>query len=90
MLLILSTPVLIRHLWLLKTVVFLHWCLVHTVPPKTIFAVRSRGTSEGSGLTYKYYTRVEVTNSYKYFGFHKNIYSTGQCSTMQGIHGYQG
>jgi hypothetical protein len=22
-----STPVLIRHLWQLKTVVFLHWCL---------------------------------------------------------------
>jgi hypothetical protein len=25
------TPVLIRHLWQLKTVVFLHWCLIHTV-----------------------------------------------------------
>ncbi len=23
-----STPVLIRHLWQLKTVVFLHWCLL--------------------------------------------------------------
>jgi hypothetical protein len=22
-------PVLIRHLWQLKTVVFLHWCLIH-------------------------------------------------------------
>ncbi len=29
---ILSTPVLIRHLWQLKTVVFLHWCLICTVP----------------------------------------------------------
>ena len=28
MLLIFSTPVLIRHLWQLKTVVFLHWCLI--------------------------------------------------------------
>jgi hypothetical protein len=27
----LSTPVLIRHLWKFKTVVFLHWCLIHTV-----------------------------------------------------------
>ncbi len=27
----LSTPVLIRHLWQLKTVVFLHWCLIHAV-----------------------------------------------------------
>ncbi len=27
MLFIFSTPVLIRHLWQLKTVVFLHWCL---------------------------------------------------------------
>jgi hypothetical protein len=26
-----STPVLIRHLWQLKTVVFLHWCLIHAV-----------------------------------------------------------
>ncbi len=28
---IFSTPVLIRHLWQLKTVVFLHWCLICTV-----------------------------------------------------------
>jgi len=27
--LIFPTPVLIRHLWQLKTVVFLHWCLIH-------------------------------------------------------------
>ncbi len=26
-----STPVLIRHLWQLKTVVFLHWCLIRAV-----------------------------------------------------------
>jgi hypothetical protein len=26
------TPVLIRHLWQLKTVVFLHWCLICAVP----------------------------------------------------------
>ena len=26
-----STPVLIRHLWQLKTVVFLHWCLLCAV-----------------------------------------------------------
>jgi len=26
------TPVLVRHLWQLKTVVFLHWCLIRTVP----------------------------------------------------------
>ncbi len=24
-----STPVSIRHMWQLKTVVFLHWCLIH-------------------------------------------------------------
>jgi hypothetical protein len=24
-------PVLIRHLWQLKTVVLLHWCLIHAV-----------------------------------------------------------
>ncbi len=28
MLFIFSTPVLIRHLWQHKTVVFLHWCLI--------------------------------------------------------------
>jgi len=28
---IFSTPVLIRYLWLLNTVVFLHWCLILTV-----------------------------------------------------------
>jgi hypothetical protein len=28
---IFSTPVLIRHLWQLKTVVFLHWCLKRAV-----------------------------------------------------------
>ncbi len=25
------TPVLIRHLWQLKTVVFLHWCLIRVI-----------------------------------------------------------
>jgi len=31
LMLIFSTPVLIRHLWQIKTVVFLHWCLIRTV-----------------------------------------------------------
>jgi hypothetical protein len=31
MLFIFSTPVLIRHLWQLKTVVFLHWCIICSV-----------------------------------------------------------
>jgi hypothetical protein len=31
MLFIFLTPVLIRHLWKLNTVVFLHWCLIHAV-----------------------------------------------------------
>jgi hypothetical protein len=31
MLFIFSTPVLIRHLWQLKTAVFLHWCLILSV-----------------------------------------------------------
>jgi hypothetical protein len=26
-----STPVLIRHMWQLKTVVFLHCCIIHAV-----------------------------------------------------------
>jgi hypothetical protein len=26
-----TTPVLMRHLWQLKTAVFLHWCLIHAV-----------------------------------------------------------
>ncbi len=32
MLLIFSTPELIRNLWQLKTAVFLHWCLICAVP----------------------------------------------------------
>ncbi len=32
MLFIFSTPVLIRYLWQLKTVVFLHWCRICAVP----------------------------------------------------------
>ncbi len=28
------TPVLIKHLWQLKTAVFLHWCLICAVPLK--------------------------------------------------------
>jgi hypothetical protein len=32
MLFIFSTPVLIRHLWQLKTAVFLHWYLILAVP----------------------------------------------------------
>ncbi len=32
MLFIFSTLVLIRHQWQLKTVVFLHWCLICNVP----------------------------------------------------------
>jgi hypothetical protein len=32
MLFIFSTPVLIRHLWQLKTVDFLHWCLMRVFP----------------------------------------------------------
>ncbi len=31
MMFIFSTPVLIGHLWQLKTVVFLHWCLICAV-----------------------------------------------------------
>jgi hypothetical protein len=31
MILIFSTPELIKHLWQLKTVVFLHFCLIHAV-----------------------------------------------------------
>ncbi len=31
MLFIFSTPVLIRHLWQLKTDSFLHWCLIRAV-----------------------------------------------------------
>jgi len=37
MLFIFSTPVLIRHLWQLKTVVSLHWCLILGVPLKDMY-----------------------------------------------------
>ncbi len=38
MLFIFSTRVLIRHLWQLKTVVFVHWCLIHVVLLTTLEA----------------------------------------------------
>ncbi len=44
MLYIFSMPVLIRHLQQLKTVVFLHWCLMHTVLLVKVY-LSSRGTS---------------------------------------------
>jgi hypothetical protein len=34
-----STPVLIRQLWQLKTVVFLHWCLICTVLLISLFLI---------------------------------------------------
>jgi hypothetical protein len=37
MLFIFSATVLIRHLWQLKTVVFLHYCLIHAVLLKISF-----------------------------------------------------
>jgi len=36
---IFSMPVLIRHQWQLKTVVFLHWCLIHGVLSKVPFDI---------------------------------------------------
>ncbi len=42
MLFIFSTPVLIRHLWQLKTVIFLHWCLMHAV--LFVGEIHSQGT----------------------------------------------
>ncbi len=39
MLFIFSTPELIRNLWQLKTVVFLHWCLIRAVPLRCILIV---------------------------------------------------
>jgi len=45
MLFIFSTPVLIRHLWQLKTFIFLHWslmCAVLLTMPYRIFHMRAR------------------------------------------------
>jgi hypothetical protein len=46
MLFIFSTPVSIRYLWQLKTVVFLHWCLIRSV----ILLPISSSTSPGLAL----------------------------------------
>ncbi len=40
---IFSTPVFIRHLWQLKTVVFLHWCLICAVLLMTLVKAKARG-----------------------------------------------
>ncbi len=47
MVFIFSTPVLIRHLWQLKTVVSLHWCLICTVSLCSTY-VQSGNTKGGS------------------------------------------
>ncbi len=54
MLFIFSTPGLIRHRWQLKTVVFLHWCLIRTVPfnllyQKSEFFAEESPTVAGGG-----------------------------------------
>ncbi len=48
MLFIFSTPMLIRHLWQLKTVVFLNWCLIHGV----LLGLNVTDTVKSSGLHY--------------------------------------
>ncbi len=41
MLFIFSMPMLIRHLWQMKTVVFLHWCLIRAVLLSLIWPLHS-------------------------------------------------
>ncbi len=45
MLFIFSTPLLIKHLWQLKTVVFQHWCIICAVllqvTPKFVACIRN-------------------------------------------------
>ncbi len=43
MLFIFSTPVLIRHLWQLETVVFLHWCIICAVLLLVVIKTHSFG-----------------------------------------------
>ncbi len=50
---IVSTLVLIRHLWQLKTVVFLHWCLVCALPLSVQFHSlldQAKNTDQGKSL----------------------------------------
>ena len=50
MLFVFSTQVLIRHMWQLKTVVFLHWCLICALllsMLKNIFYVRKCNKTQG-------------------------------------------
>ncbi len=57
-----STPVLIRHLWQLKTVVFLHWCLICTV----LFSVTTLGIypREKCTVVEKNFWRYSLGNLY--------------------------
>jgi hypothetical protein len=52
MLFIFSMPVLIRHLWQLKTVVFLHWCLICAVLLDTCAIDKFKLTGHNLGLVF--------------------------------------
>ncbi len=51
MLFIFSMPVLIRHKWQPKTVVLLHWCLLHGVPLRKEFHETATRTSDSAVMS---------------------------------------
>ncbi len=69
MLFIFSTPEIIRHLWQLKTAVFLHWCLICVVPflsinPEALFQSEA---SLSQAMVVLYQTRLLFRqDSYSY------------------------
>jgi hypothetical protein len=64
MLFIFSTPVLSRHLWQLKTVVFLRWFLICAVPFKVegLRPTPAAGKRENYGILLSFLVTIYRTN----------------------------
>jgi hypothetical protein len=67
-------PELIRHLWQLKTVVFLHWCLIHIVLLK-VPCLLQQGIYYSRKNLYEICLKLETSMDFKFIVFtrHNNI-----------------
>jgi hypothetical protein len=83
MLFIFSTPVLIEHLWQLKTVVFLHWCLICAVLLYTCaigkFKLTGHNWAEFSALGVLVQGILSGANVIKSFILHKVVKASCVC-----------
>jgi hypothetical protein len=61
-----STPVLIRHLWQLQTVVFLHWCLICAVLLDTL-SIQTQTSLLGFLITFVHNFHFNLVVMFVYF-----------------------